>query len=183
MKKLLLVIMMISFSFLLLACGTNQQTSSSGEGNIEEEQKDENETKPWTDGVKSMEMEGYVVKNDSRTVLVTPHPQNKQPNSAPAYFSNVPDKLHIGDRVKISFNIMKESYPGQAEALDVKVLDAHKPAGADLTEAQVLNKALNNSQIKTPILSTFHYDKKTDTWKIVVDNSMGETKDITIEDK
>lgn len=148
-----------------------------------EDQKDEPEQKSGTDEAKQTEIEGYVVEKASGTVLVTPHPENKQPNLAPAYFSNVPDTLKIGDLVKISYTIMMESYPGQAKAVDVKVLESHKPVGADLTEAEVLNKAILNNKLKTPILSIFQYNKKTDKWSIVVENVKGETKAITIEDK
>jgi hypothetical protein len=172
MKRKLALILTIS-TIGLFACGNNQPTTSGT-----------NEQPPKEDPVTSMQLEGYVVKKTANTVLVVnPNPKEATQSNGPAYFSNTPDTLKIGDKVSISFGIMLESYPGQAEAIEVKVLESHKPSGADLTEEQALNKALSNKQLKTPILSGFHFNKETDTWNIQVDTIMGEKEKITIEDK
>ena len=62
-----------------------------------------------------------------------------------AYF-DFPDaskKLKVGQRVKIeSAGPIKASYPGQGEALYVTVLPEYKPTGANLSESEVVQKAI-----------------------------------------
>ncbi|QNF27397.1 DUF3221 domain-containing protein [Metabacillus elymi] len=172
MKRKLALIITIS-TIGLYACGNDQPTTSGS-----------NEQPPKEDPATSMQLEGYVVEKTANTVLVVnPNPKEATQSNGPAYFSNTPDTLKIGDKVSISYDVMLESYPGQAEAKAVNVLESHKPSGADLTEEQVLNKALSNKELKTPILSVFHYNKETDTWKIQVDSIMGEKEEFIIEDK
>ncbi|WP_338788127.1 DUF3221 domain-containing protein [Metabacillus sp. FJAT-53654] len=173
MKRKLALIFITLSTIGLFACGNNQPTTTGT-----------NEQPPIEDPATSMQLEGYVVERTANTVLVVnPNPKEATQSNGPAYFSNTPDTLKIGDKVSISYEVMLESYPGQAEAIEVKVLESHKPSGADLTEEQALNKALSKKQLKTPILSVFQYNKETDTWNIQVDSIMGEKEEITIEDK
>ena len=62
-------------------------------------------------------------------------------------FPDASKKLKVGQRVKIeSAGEMKASYPGQGEALYITVLPEYKPAGAKLSESQVVQKAITEAK-------------------------------------
>ncbi|KKI93272.1 hypothetical protein WQ54_05425 [Bacillus sp. SA1-12] len=169
MKSKCVFILLTLTSCLLIACGTNKSATP---GTNE---------KPSTP---AMQTEGFVVEKSTKAVLVVnPNLKDNDKNYGPIYFSNTPDTLEIGDKVIISFDILMESYPGQAEAKEVKVLESHKPAGADLTEAEALEKAMGSTNVNSRILSKFEYNHDTDSWIIETKDIMGDAKEIKIEDK
>ena len=62
-------------------------------------------------------------------------------------FPDASKKLKVGQRVKIeSAGPIKASYPGQGEALYVTVLPEYKPTGANLSESQVVSKAITEAK-------------------------------------
>ncbi|WP_299093699.1 DUF3221 domain-containing protein [uncultured Metabacillus sp.] len=169
MKSKYAFILLTLISCLLFACGSNKSTTQG------------TDEKP---AAHSMQTEGYVVeKNGNEVLVVNPNIKDNNQNYGPIYFSNTPDSLKIGDKVRISFDMLMESYPGQAEAKEIKVLDSHKPDGADLTEAEALANAFNSTNVKSRILSKFQYNQEADKWIIESGDMMGGTEEITIQDK
>lgn len=62
-------------------------------------------------------------------------------------FPEASSKLKIGQRVLVEPNgPVMESYPGQGSALYVTVLPEYKPAGANLSESQVIGKAISEAK-------------------------------------
>lgn len=62
-------------------------------------------------------------------------------------FPDASKKLKVGQRVEIeSAGPMKASYPGQGEALFITVLPDYKPTGANLSESQVVSKAITEAK-------------------------------------
>ena len=49
------------------------------------------------------------------------------------WFSNAPQEVEPGNKVEVWFDIVAESYPGQSEALDIKIIQEEVPEGADLS--------------------------------------------------
>jgi hypothetical protein len=170
MKKLFVIISMLSS--ILVACGTNQPSISTG---TTDDNKKEDQGSELT-----MKMEGYVIEKQSNQMLVV-NPNPKEHTDA-VWFSNIPNSIEIGDKVTVSFDIILESYPGQAEAKEVNVHESNKPQGADLTEAEALQKALAEIKVNTPILSGLQYMKDSDTWRIEVRNVEGENAIHDIKD-
>ncbi|MGM0877173.1 MAG: DUF3221 domain-containing protein [Bacillota bacterium] len=196
MKKFLLVVILSSMSCIVLACGSNQQSTSNGNVPTEKEKqeaeiRDESETNPWTNDGVPMQMEGYVFKKETDKILVVnPEPREvadgKMMNDA-VWFSNDPETVEIGDRVHVTYEFVLESYPGQSEAIEITVQDNKKPEGADLTESEALRKTLKKNASKitqSRILSKLEYEKTSDTWNIEVIDMMDDlTVDISVEDK
>jgi hypothetical protein len=62
-------------------------------------------------------------------------------------FPGASKKLKVGQRVKIeAAGPIKASYPGQGEALYVTVLPEYKPADSNLSESQVVSKAITEAK-------------------------------------
>lgn len=150
---------------ILVACGINSEgTNAQGE----------------TDGNRATnpDIEGYVVdKSGGRILVVDPNPQDFSSTGGVSefydaiWFSNADEAIKVGEKVQVWFDAVAESYPGQAKALKTKVIQSVKPNGADLTEAEAIQKALVNGEkpdaFITVIVST-EYDAATDIWKIFI---------------
>ncbi|MBT2661725.1 DUF3221 domain-containing protein [Bacillus sp. ISL-45] len=62
-------------------------------------------------------------------------------------FPEAAKKLKIGQRVEVEADgPIMESYPGQGGALYVTVLPEYKPAGANMSESQVIRKAMTEAK-------------------------------------
>jgi hypothetical protein len=168
MKKILVLFSVLSS--ILIGCGTNPPSSHTGTTNTTQEEPAEN----------SMNMEGYVIQKQPKQILVVNPTPNEYTDAV--WFSNVPDSIEIGDKVNVSFDILLESYPGQAEAKEIKKLESHKPQGADLTEAEAIQKALTGNGTESMILSKLQYNHESDKWRIEFENIEGDKVNHDIED-
>ncbi|MBO1511903.1 DUF3221 domain-containing protein [Metabacillus bambusae] len=169
MKKILVLFLILPS--ILIGCGTNPPSSSTGTTNTTQED-------PATEN--GMKMEGYVIQRQPKQILVVNPTPNEYTDAV--WFSNVPDSIEIGEKVKVSFDVLLESYPGQAEAKKIEKLDSHKPQGADLTEAAAIKKSLTGNSTESRILSNLQYNHELDTWKIEFENIDGDKVIHGIED-
>jgi Protein of unknown function (DUF3221) len=137
-------------------------------------------------------MEGYVVKiENGRILVVASKPKDFSSTGGLAefynaiWFSNAPEKVKVGDKVQVWFDVVAESYPGQSEAEKVEILAEKKPRNANLTKAEVIRKALAPEQInkhEIPAIKSILYNQKADIWEVLV--KQGDTEvNIVIKDK
>ncbi|MDA3130864.1 YobA family protein [Aliibacillus thermotolerans] len=167
----------LSFIFftvaILSACGTQPE---------EPEQRGES--------VDSM-MTGYVMeKEDNRILVVDSEAQdfNETGGSDEFYnaiwFSNVPEEVELGDKVRVWFDITLESYPGQSEANNIEIIPSETPEGASLTESEALQRALVTHETEGVFAVTvIEFDQESSTWHIELKNTMNENVvEMTVED-
>ncbi len=102
------------------------------------------------------------------------------------WFSNAPDSIKAGDFVKVWFDAVAESYPGQSEAIHVEVVQGQKPEGASLSQSEALNKALRIHDQGVYAVLSISYNQETDKWNIRLKDVMvmdEKEYDIDIEDE
>lgn len=93
------------------------------------------------------------------------------------WFSNIPEDIKTGDKVKVWFDMVAESYPGQSAAIYLEVIPSTKPDGADLNESDAINKALLSEKIDSiwaTVVKSIEYKHETDVWKIELKEILGD---------
>ncbi len=136
-------------------------------------------------------MEGYVTDIEENRILVVSIETEDFSDRGGVeefynaiWFSNVSDGIKAGDFVKVWFDAVAESYPGQSKAIHVEVVQEQKPEGANLSKSEALNKALRSHKKGGYAVRSILYDQETDKWNIRLKAVMGEKEyDIDIEDK
>ncbi|MGG3451806.1 DUF3221 domain-containing protein [Domibacillus aminovorans] len=133
--------------------------------------------------------------NKFLAVLTEPY-SGFEPNTDKEYYSatyyeypNASD-LKAGQRVKIeSSHPVMESLPGQGIADSVEVLPEYKPKEADMSESEIVMKAIEMTKEQSdeinPIIvgiKNIQYDDQSDMWKVST-NLDGEIFELKIEDK
>lgn len=100
-------------------------------------------------------------------------------------FEDAAEQLELGQRVKIeAAGYILESYPGEGRAVLVEVLPTYQPKSADLTEAEVVKRALKEigpSELDIPTIRSVTFNEEEDSWTIVFTSWDQETEK-TIED-
>jgi hypothetical protein len=137
---------------------------------------------------------GYVMAKENNGMLVVS--QEAQDFSSTGgveefynaiWFSNAPKDIKIGDKVKVWYDLVLESYPGQSEIKHVEVVSNQKPKDADLNESEALNKALTTQEVianKVMVVKALEYDKEKDKWNIELKEALGDkTYNVQVEDK
>ncbi len=132
-------------------------------------------------------MTGYVMaKDNGRILVVDPVSQDFSSTGGvnefydAIWFSNTPETIMEGDKVKVWFDAVAESYPGQSEAIQIEVVPAPRPDGADLDESEAIRKALHSGEITTSwptVLKSIEYNKETDTWEVSIRETIEEPVD------
>lgn len=123
-------------------------------------------------------IEGYVVKKvDGRILVVDPLPQDfsstggmKEYYNA-IWFSNAPKKVQVGQKVKVWFNIVATSYPGQSSSKKVTILPSNHPTKANLTESEAIRKALTplvTAADEVLVIKTVEFHKVTGIWNVLI---------------
>lgn len=165
--------MLFFLSLLLVGCGT------SNDKNIDDNH---------TSGANGDEpgMIGYVVDKDhGRILVVDSEPQDFSSTGGVSeyynaiYFSNVPEEVEIGDKVKVWFDIVAESYPGQSSATKIEVLLPDKYDGATFTSREAIKQALQkveNDDFGIKVVKDVQF--KDGIWTVII--KKGE-EDYTIE--
>lgn len=132
-------------------------------------------------------MEGYVVQKEGGRILVVDSVPKDYSSTGGVkefynaiFFSGAPDDIRIGQKVKVWFTIVAESYPGQSKAEHVEVLPDVRPEGASLTEAEAIAKALESEQAKKdwPKVKNAAYDPQAHIWTV---NLKQNDKDVSIQ--
>ncbi|WP_370222842.1 DUF3221 domain-containing protein [Cytobacillus sp.] len=84
-------------------------------------------------------------------------------------FPDASKKLKVGQRVMVEASgPIRESYPGQGTALYVEVLPEYKPEGAELSESQVIKKALKTIKDQQGVAAVrdLSFNEELDEWSI-----------------
>lgn len=84
-------------------------------------------------------------------------------------FPEASKKLKVGQRVIVEASgPIMESYPGKGTALYVEVLPEYKPEGAELSESQVIGKALKTIKAQQGVVAVrdLSFNQDTDEWSI-----------------
>ncbi|MBM6616416.1 YobA family protein [Bacillus suaedaesalsae] len=136
-------------------------------------------------------IEGYVVKKEGHRILVVdPVPKDYSSTGGTSefhnaiWFSNAPFDLQVGQRVKVWFDFVAESYPGQSEVKNIEVISKYQPEKAELEESEAIQKALTSKDInkyEVQIIISTEYEEKSDIWNIEMKQGE-ETVDIIVED-
>ncbi|KUO48733.1 MAG: hypothetical protein APF76_01975 [Desulfitibacter sp. BRH_c19] len=137
---------------------------------------------------------GYVMNRENERILVIdPEAQDFSPTGGVSeyydaiWFSNVPQDIELGEKVKVWFDIVEDSYPAQSDAIQIEVIPSQRPAEADLTEADALYEALTSELSHNDgliVVKNIEYDNETDTWDFTFKEIWGdEIYSIQIDDK
>ena len=135
---------------------------------------------------------GYVMKIDEgRILVVEPEAQNFSSTGGidefynAIWFSNAPQDIAIGDKVKVWFDIVLDSYPGQSDVEHLELVPSPKPDGANLHESEALNRALTSVDLNdvVTVVKSIAYHAETRQWVIELKECWGdETHTIEIDD-
>lgn len=203
MKKLLLFILIISISASLFGCVKNVSDDLTKNANDlpgitgtlaganDGDSFNNSEKQIPADGSKTQDTKknepgimGYVVdKENGRILVVSSEAQDFSSNGGVSefyeaiWFSNAPDDINIGDKVSVWFNIVLESYPGQSEIQDIKVIPGEKPEGANLNESEALYRALTSTEMDFtffPVVKSIEYNNASKEWTIQLKNAHGD---------
>jgi hypothetical protein len=136
----------------------------------------------------SFGIKGYVVaKENNRVLVVDPIPQDFSANGGVSEFYNAiwvsgdTKQIEIGEMVQAWFDAVADSYPGQAQATKISVIESEKVGGADLNKAEVIRKALTSDNLNLQsiiVVKSVSYDMAIDSWKVII--KQGEDE-VTIE--
>lgn len=93
----------------------------------------------------------------------------------------------MGEKVKVWYDIVQDSYPAQSDIIHIEVIPGQKPDGANLSETEALYKVLtsqlNNKGILI-VVKNIDYDTETDKWDIELKEIWGdEIYNLQIDDK
>jgi hypothetical protein len=125
-------------------------------------------------------IQGYIVKiENGRFLVVSSVPKDFSSTGGAKefynaiWFSNAPNNIQIGHQVKVWFDNVNESYPGQSKAVKLSILPNRKPERADLTEAEAVRRALaQQSHWNVPVIRSVTYDEYEDAWTILVKEAL-----------
>lgn len=137
---------------------------------------------------------GYIMNKENDRILVVSHEaQDFSSNGGvdefynAIWFSKAPKDIEIGEKVMVWFDMVAESYPGQSEIKKIAVVPSRLPEGADLTEADALNKALTSEATDTNkvlAVKSIEYNSQENNWNIKLkDTWSGKVHDNIVEDK
>jgi hypothetical protein len=176
MKRFFYFVIVLSLSLSLFGCSTN---------NIDDEQKAPSAEAGIT---------GYVMKKDNGRILVISQVAKDFSSTGGVeefydaiWFSNAPKDIQVGDKVKVWYDLVLESYPGQSEVKYLEVITVQNPIGANFTEAEALSIALKNKQINNDeliVVKSIKYDKQSDSWNIELKEIWNDkTYNLKVEDR
>ena len=121
---------------------------------------------------------GYVMnKENDRILVISQKAQDFSSNGGTTeyydaiWFSKAPKEVKMGDKVKVWYDMVAESYPGQSEAIKVEFVQSQKPTTANLSESEALYKTLISEEIKAYgliVMKSIEYDKQADRWNVVL---------------
>lgn len=131
-------------------------------------------------------MIGHVMNKENKSILVVdPVAQDFSSTGGvkefynAISFSNAPEEIKIGDKVEVWFDAVAESYPGQSEVKDIKVIEEEKPEGADLTPSKALRNVIAlDEKNQFTVLYSIDYDKDRDKWTIQLKELLTENTQI-----
>lgn len=151
---------------------------------------------PEPETVDELSLEGTylvdVTEDSIMVVAVTPNDysvaggEEKHFSATGFSFKGAAGKLEVGQRVKVeAAGGIMTSDPAQGTAVFVEVLPAYQPKGADLSEKEVVQQALESAgdlSKGVPAIDVLQYDSAADLWKVTV-IQWDQTFEVEIADK
>ncbi|MCP3032922.1 YobA family protein [Halobacillus sp. A1] len=137
------------------------------------------------------EIEGYVTNQEDDRILVTdPEPEDANGNGEDDYYdalwgSDAPDDVEIGQYVEVWVKEgVETSYPGQADIKEVEVQSTEAPEGADLSEDEVIRRALEEVEQDVRIIESVAFDVGEDLWRVsvITPGRDGSSYELDVED-
>ncbi len=112
---------------------------------------------------------GFVIDNTEHASLVSHE-------SGLTLFSNIPVDHEVGDRVRIHYRDVLDSFPSQADGSQTTVVSPSKPEGATYSEKEAIQQALVLAREFTPsdpmidyqFVTYTHYVEEADVWEITI---------------
>lgn len=137
---------------------------------------------------------GYVMdKKGQEILIVSPVAKDYSKQGGTEEFydavwaNNSPENVKVGKQVKVWFaGGVTTSYPGHGSIGNLEIIPDSIPEGATLSNAEVLNKALNKNTYGNEIVTvqSISYDAAKDIWTIILKNTDSfEKQTVQVEDK
>lgn len=130
---------------------------------------------------------GYVVdKSESRVLVVSSSPQDFSDNGGVKEYYDAISLAGVSNEVKIGQLVsvwvdgpIAESYPMQAEASKVEIVDEEKPEGANMKVNEVIQQAIHKVNRMVAIRDV-EYNENTEMWNVelveIIDGSVFEVE-------
>lgn len=158
----------------LSGCGTNDQQQQDQDDTITVIEPQQKYTKRLTkDG-------GYVMEiNESQMLVIDASPQDfSETGGLQEFYSAIVyhlphalDPVKVGQRVIVEVDgPIMESYPAQARPQSVEILPEYMPANADLSQSEVIEKAIEQANESENagllIVRDLSFDEAADVWEV-----------------
>ncbi|MFZ3579744.1 YobA family protein [Virgibacillus sp. DJP39] len=153
------VLLILSFVMILVGCGNDDTNEYNGKPGIT----------------------GYVMdKKEQRILVVSQEVKDFSESGGTKEFydavwaNEAPNDVMVGEQVSVWFKgEVETSYPGQTSVGKLEVKTSYTPEDATLSDAEALNKALNQNEVGNEILTvqSISYDAKKDEWSISLKNT------------
>ncbi|WP_281974407.1 DUF3221 domain-containing protein [Halobacillus litoralis] len=157
MKNWWMIGLLVSFSFLVASCGTQESSSQEYDPADEKEAPDP-------------DMSGFVMEQEEdRILVVTSMNEETNQEGRAMWVSGVSSDSWVGKQVKIWIDgEILESFPEQAKAEKVQELEMSEVEGADLKASEALSTALSEIQSTEDILvvEMLAFDVDSDKWTV-----------------
>jgi len=190
MKKYIIPIIIVLLAVTLIVFAQKNNNDSSMDNDAAGVSQEDEKT---SDADSEPGITGYVMKKENgRILVVNTDAQDFSANGGvdeyyeAIWFSKVPENINVGEKVAVWFDVVLESYPGQSEIKDIKVITGEKPEGAQLTEAEAINMALTSEKVNSEtllVVKSVEYDEQSHAWNVRLKEIHGDkVYDIEIED-
>ncbi|MFZ0474959.1 MAG: DUF3221 domain-containing protein [Halobacillus sp.] len=146
-------------AMILAGCGSAPTSNSDSDSKKSPEQ--ENPAPP--------EITGFVMEQKKDQILVvSPLDSNSESTANAMWVSGAPKDRWVGKQVEVWVkNGVRESFPSQAEAEEVKILEMSHVEGADLEASEALSKAIMETPgDKLLAVKMIFYVEEKDVWEI-----------------
>ncbi|WP_025783337.1 DUF3221 domain-containing protein [Sporosarcina sp. D27] len=118
---------------------------------------------------------GFVLETSNGSFLVAGGTEG-----AVSYSFPEADQLTVGQRVKVeATGAIAESYPGQGTAKFVEILPDYRPAGAMISESQVVEKAIQENANDFIVIDKVSFDTARSVWTL----TLNDERVLEIEDR
>ncbi|MFC0560162.1 DUF3221 domain-containing protein [Halalkalibacter alkalisediminis] len=85
------------------------------------------------------------------------------------WFTNAPVEIKVGDKVKVWYDFVADSYPGQSEVIYVTKVYQSQPKETNLTEPEVLSSALSSLENKSVMaVKSIKFNESSLAWKVTL---------------
>lgn len=160
------------FCFLLILMAVFLLSCTSDPGSEEENSQgstNDDDTEDDTEAVE--EITGHVMDKSNDEILVVDPEENTDAGGegehySAVWFSNVEKDVSLGQKVTVGYDMIQESYPGQASPVNIETIETDSPEAADLNEAEAFRNVLPTEEIEVPVVTDISYDGESDLWSI-----------------